>query len=135
MEFRVDYAHLGPRMQTWDHAVTQRADNHRRIAANISQAAGAAVQLNCGAYDTMTIFLGLIRRAVGRPPDSVSNQVGLSGEADDVAGKGAEQIAECIDHERREALARLAKYTAPAMLAMLMSVAESRAVIVISGPA
>ena len=58
-------------MQTWDHAVTQRADNHRRIAANISQAAGAAAQLNCGAYDTMTIFLGLTRRAVGRPPDSV----------------------------------------------------------------
>jgi hypothetical protein len=55
-------------------------------------------------------------------------------EADDVDGKGAEQT-ECIDHERREALARLAKYTAPAMLAMLMSVAESRAVIVISGPA
>ena len=30
----VEYAHLGPRMQTRDHAVTQRADNHRRIAAN-----------------------------------------------------------------------------------------------------
>ena len=36
-------------------------------------------------------------------------------EAGDVAGKGAEQITECIDHERREALTRLAKYTAPAI--------------------
>ena len=34
-----------------------------------------------------------------------------------------------IDHERREALTRLAKYTAPAMLAVLVSVAESRAII------
>ena len=32
-----------------------------------------------------------------------------------------EQTGERIDQGRREALARLAKYTAPAMLAMLMS--------------
>jgi hypothetical protein len=38
-----------------------------------------------------------------------------------VAGKAAEQTGENIDRERREALARLAKYTAPAMLAVLMS--------------
>ena len=40
-------------------------------------------------------------------------------EADGVAGKGAEHTDERIDQERREALTRLAKYTAPAMLAML----------------
>ena len=48
-----------------------------------------------------------------------------------------EQTEERIDQERREALMRLAKYTAPAMLAVLVSVSESRAtgkpVIVISG--
>jgi hypothetical protein len=44
-----------------------------------------------------------------------------------------EQTDERIDQERREALTRLAKYTAPAMLAVLMSVAESRALIVVSG--
>ena len=42
-------------------------------------------------------------------------------EADSVADKGEEQPGEGIDHERREALTRLAKYTAPAMLAVLMS--------------
>ena len=41
-------------------------------------------------------------------------------------GKG-EQTGERIDHERREALTRLAKYTAPAMLALLMSVEKGRA--------
>jgi hypothetical protein len=45
-------------------------------------------------------------------------------ETDDVAGGG-----ERIDYKRREALTRLAKYTAPAMLAVLVSVAESRALI------
>jgi Chaperone of endosialidase len=54
-------------------------------------------------------------------------------EADGAAGNGAGQTGEGIDHERREALTRLAKYTAPAMLAMLLSVAESRALIVGSG--
>ena len=43
-------------------------------------------------------------------------------EADGVAGKGEQQSGERIDHERREALMRLAKYTAPAMLAVLLSV-------------
>ena len=40
----------------------------------------------------------------------------------------APQSGERIDHERREALTRLAKYTAPAMLAVLMSAADSRAI-------
>ena len=46
-------------------------------------------------------------------------------EADGAAGKDGEQTGEGIDHERREALTRLAKYTAPALLAALISVAES----------
>jgi hypothetical protein len=50
-------------------------------------------------------------------------------EVDGAASKGEERI----DHERREALTRLAKYTAPAMLAVLVSVAESRAIIITSG--
>jgi hypothetical protein len=54
-------------------------------------------------------------------------------EAGGLAGKGEEQTGEGIDHERREALTRLAKYTAPAMLAVLLSAAESRALIVGSG--
>ena len=41
-----------------------------------------------------------------------------------------EQTGERIDHERREALARLAKYTAPVMLAVLMSASRSEALIV-----
>jgi Chaperone of endosialidase len=41
-------------------------------------------------------------------------------EVDGAVGKG-EQTGEYIDQGRREALARLAKYTAPAMLAVLMS--------------
>jgi hypothetical protein len=49
----------------------------------------------------------------------------------------AEKTEEDIDQGRREALMRLAKYTAPAMLAVLVSVSESRAtgkpVIVVSG--
>jgi hypothetical protein len=49
-------------------------------------------------------------------------------EVDGASGKG-----ERIDHERREAVLRLAKYTAPAMLAVLMSTAESRAQIAMSG--
>jgi hypothetical protein len=49
-------------------------------------------------------------------------------EADDAAAKGAEQTGERIDHERREALTRLAKYTAPAMLAVLMSASGGVAV-------
>jgi hypothetical protein len=48
-------------------------------------------------------------------------------ETDDVAAGG-----ERIDYKRREALTRLAKYTAPAMLAVLVSVSESRAVITTS---
>jgi hypothetical protein len=46
----------------------------------------------------------------------------------------SEQTGEGIDHERREALARLAQYTAPAMLAVLMSAADSRAqMVIVSG--
>jgi Chaperone of endosialidase len=41
--------------------------------------------------------------------------------------KGEQQTDERIDHERREALTRLAKYTAPAMLAVLMSASEGGA--------
>jgi hypothetical protein len=51
-------------------------------------------------------------------------------EADDAAGKGAEQTGERIDQERREALSRLAKYTAPVMLAVLMSASIGAAVAV-----
>ena len=54
-------------------------------------------------------------------------------EFDGSAGKGEPQSGERIDHERREALTRLAKYTAPAMLAVLMSAADSRATFVVSG--
>jgi hypothetical protein len=50
-------------------------------------------------------------------------------EADGAAGRGEEQR---IDRARREALTRFAKYTAPAMLAVLVSVAESRALIITS---
>jgi hypothetical protein len=50
-------------------------------------------------------------------------------------GKGEEQTGERIDHERREALVRLAKYTAPVMLAVLVSTAEGRATMVSSLPA
>jgi hypothetical protein len=39
-----------------------------------------------------------------------------------------EQTEERIDHERREALARLAKYAAPAMLAVLMSTPAASAI-------
>jgi hypothetical protein len=51
-------------------------------------------------------------------------------EADNASGKG-----ERIDHERREAVLRLAKYTAPAMLAVLVSQANAtgQPVIVVSG--
>jgi hypothetical protein len=54
-------------------------------------------------------------------------------ESDYATGKAAEQTGEGIDHERREALMRLAKYTAPAMLAVLVSTAESRATVLASG--
>jgi Chaperone of endosialidase len=51
----------------------------------------------------------------------------------EVGDKG-EQTGEGIDYERREALLRLAKYTAPAMLAVLVSSANAAApVIVMSG--
>ena len=55
-------------------------------------------------------------------------------EADGMAGKGTEQTGEHIDHERREALTRFAKYTAPVLLAALISVAESRPLVAQSGP-
>ena len=48
-------------------------------------------------------------------------------EVDGAVGKG-EQTGEYIDQGRREALARLAKYTAPAMLAVLMSTTAAPAV-------
>jgi hypothetical protein len=50
----------------------------------------------------------------------------------DPAGKGAERTEECVDQERREALKRLAKYTAPAMLAVLMSTEEGSALVCVS---
>jgi hypothetical protein len=40
------------------------------------------------------------------------------------SGKAEEQTGESIDHERREAIKRLAKYTAPAMLAVLLTSGE-----------
>jgi len=45
-------------------------------------------------------------------------------EADDyaAAANGVEPTAEHIDQERRKALKRFAKYTAPAMLGLLLSV-------------
>jgi len=49
--------------------------------------------------------------------------------ADRAAGKGVEQTEEHIDHERREALTRLAKYTAPAMLAVLMATTTAGATV------
>ena len=47
---------------------------------------------------------------------------------------GAEQSAERIDEQRREALIRFGKYTAPAMLAMLVSVNKGMAAPPISNP-
>ena len=47
-------------------------------------------------------------------------------EVDGASGKG-----ERIDHERREAVLRLAKYTAPAMLAVLMSAQAAPAITLI----
>jgi hypothetical protein len=46
---------------------------------------------------------------------------------DGAASKG-EQTGERIDLERREAVIRLAKYTAPAMLAVLMSASTGAAI-------
>jgi hypothetical protein len=51
-------------------------------------------------------------------------------DTDGATGKGAEQTGERIDQERREALSRLAKYTAPVMLAVLMSASGGVAVAV-----
>ena len=48
------------------------------------------------------------------------------------AGDGAEQTDERIDHERREALMRLAKYTAPAVLAVLLSAEKGSALVCVS---
>ena len=48
-------------------------------------------------------------------------------EADSESGKG-----ERIDHERREAVLRLAKYTAPAMLAVLVSASANGTAIAVS---
>jgi hypothetical protein len=57
---------------------------------------------------------------------------GTSGRrADRATGKGTDQTEERIDQERREALTRLAKYTAPAMLALLLSVDQAGAQICI----
>jgi hypothetical protein len=42
-------------------------------------------------------------------------------DSDSATSQAEKQTREGIDHERREALARLAKYTAPAMLAVLLS--------------
>jgi endosialidase-like protein len=48
-------------------------------------------------------------------------------------GKGVEQTPELIDQERREALTRFAKYTAPAVLAVLISV-NGKAAVAVSLP-
>jgi hypothetical protein len=48
------------------------------------------------------------------------------------ADKGAEQTEESIDQGRREALTRLARYTAPAMLAVLTSRAAAQGISLIS---
>jgi hypothetical protein len=53
-------------------------------------------------------------------------------DADGVAGKGVEQTEERIDQERRDVLNRLAKYTAPAMLAVLTSRAAAQGLSLIS---
>jgi hypothetical protein len=53
-------------------------------------------------------------------------------DADSVAGKGVEQTEERIDQERRDALNRLAKYTAPVMLAALTSRAAAQGMSLIS---
>jgi hypothetical protein len=55
-------------------------------------------------------------------------------ESNSAAGKGAVETGEGIDHERREAITRLAKYTAPAMLAVLMSSQAAPAVTLIVLP-
>jgi hypothetical protein len=47
--------------------------------------------------------------------------------ADSATGKSAEQTEERIDQGRREAVMRLAKYTAPAMLAVLVSMDQAGA--------
>jgi hypothetical protein len=55
---------------------------------------------------------------------------------DGAAGKDEGQAGERIDHERREAVLRLAKYTAPAMLAVLLPLTDARAqkpIIIVSG--
>jgi hypothetical protein len=53
-------------------------------------------------------------------------------EFDGAAGKGEQQTGERIDHERREALTRLAKYTAPAVLAVLLSAEKGSALVCVS---
>jgi hypothetical protein len=55
-------------------------------------------------------------------------------ESDSATGKGAVETGEGIDHDRREAVMRLAKYTAPAMLAVLMSSQAAPAVTLIVLP-
>ncbi len=46
--------------------------------------------------------------------------------------EGTEQTKELVNQGRREALTRFAKYTAPAMLAVLMSTTEGKASTVVS---
>ena len=48
------------------------------------------------------------------------------------AVEGSEQTEELINPERRDALVRLAKYTAPAMLALLVSVEDAAAGVCVS---
>jgi hypothetical protein len=48
-------------------------------------------------------------------------------ESDCATGKAEEQTGESIDHGRCEAVIRPAKYTAPAMLAVLLSVDQAGA--------
>jgi len=55
-------------------------------------------------------------------------------ESDSATGEGAVETGEGIDHERREAVIRLAKYTAPAMLAVLLSSRAAPAISVIVLP-
>jgi hypothetical protein len=51
-----------------------------------------------------------------------------------VTGKAEEQAGEGIDHERREAVKRLAMYAAPAMLAVLMSSGAAPAITIMVLP-
>jgi hypothetical protein len=65
--------------------------------------------------------------------DTLRRYEGLRGaKMSEVKVDKGEQPEERIDQGRREALTRLAMYTAPAMLAVLMSVEQGRAAVCVS---